>query len=116
MNNLVRRILLISGGIILSVVPVAVSILLYFPLWLERGDGSVISGFAVLLLALAAIPLFKLARRALSSPSAWMMWLFMLFTFLAMSKIADEMIVISLLGCVGGALGAILFNLSKRYQ
>ena len=116
MNNLTKRILLSAGGVVLSVVPVAVSIILYFPLWLERGDGSVISGFTVLLLALSAIPLLRLTHRVLSSPSAWVMWLFMLFIFLAMSKIADEMIVISLLGCVGGALGAILFNLAKRYK
>lgn len=116
MNDLTKRILLTAGGIILSVVPVAISIILYFPLWLERGDGSVVSGFAVLLLALAAIPVFKLCRRVIASPSAWMMWLLLLIVFLATSRIADEMIVISFIGLVGGAVGAVLFNIAKKYK
>ena len=114
MNKTGARLLLNSIGVILSVVPVAVTVALYFPVWAERGNGSVISGFAVMLLALGAMPLFKYAKRILSSPSCWMMWLGLLLLFLALSRIADEMVVIALVGFIGNAIGAVLFNIAKR--
>ena len=59
---------------------------------------------------LCAVPLFKLVRRALSSPSAQMAWFAVFVIFFMLSRIADEMTVISFVGFVGNLVGAILFK------
>ena len=65
-------------GMLFCTVPVLLSIILYFPLWISSDSGRFISGFCVLLLALAAVPLFRLIKRSVSSVSAHTLW-FILF-------------------------------------
>ena len=42
------------------------------------------------------------------------MWLFTFILFYTMSRIADEMTVISLVGAISNAIGAILFRIAGR--
>ena len=99
-------------GIALSTVPVFVSVISYFPLWREAGGGRLISGGALLLVILAWVPLFRFVKRLIASPSAYMMWLVIFLTFFMLSKIAEQMTVISFVGFVGNALGAVSFKLA----
>lgn len=101
-------------GFLLCIVPPAVCTLMYFPLWKEVGYESCIAGGAALLLALALIPLYKLIRKGLASYSSYLMWLLLFLLFLGLSRIADEMTVISFVGFVSNLLGAICFHLAKR--
>ena len=100
-------------GIVTSTVPAAVCILLYFPLWRERSIVATVSGFALLLLVLAAVPIFNLIKKALRSPSAPLMWFIVFITFLALSSITDEMTVIGFVGFVSNLIGAIFFRLAE---
>ena len=99
-------------GLSLCVIPVTVSILCYFPAWRAAGGEVLLSGVTMLLLALASVPLYKVIRDHLRSPAAYMLWLVAFIIFLSLSKIADEMVVISFTGFVGNALGAVILKLA----
>ena len=103
-------------GIVLCVLPVSLSILCYFPVWVAEGGEGIMPGLAALLLVLAAIPLWRLIRRALSSMASYTLWLVAFILFLCLSRIADEMTVISFVGFVGNAIGAVVFRLSERLR
>ena len=117
MNKSVRlRFLFTALGLVISTVPVGASILLYFPVWAERGSGEVLSGFSLLLLLMAAVPALKLGKRLLTSPSAPIMWLAAFVIFFMLSKIADDMTVICFVGFLSNLVGAFFFKLSDRYK
>jgi nicotinamide riboside transporter PnuC len=50
----------------------------------------------------------------LTSYSSYFLWLILFLLFFALSKIADQMTVISLVGFIGNLLGAICFFIAKR--
>ena len=101
-------------GFALCIIPPAVCTLMYFPLWKEVGYESCIAGGAALLLALSVVPLYKLIRKWISGYSSYLMWLLLFLLFLGLSKIADEMTVISFVGFVGNLLGAVCFYLARK--
>lgn len=106
--------LLRLAGLVLSVLPPALATLSCFPLWRERGGGALLSGFTLLLLLFSILPLWRYLKAALASPAAWMLWgvLFLLFFFL--SKIADEMAMIALVGFLSNLAGALAFRIAGR--
>ena len=112
----VKSYLLTALALIASTVPVMAAVLCYFPLWRERGGGAVVSGVTLLLLIPSLIPLFRYLKEKLRSPSARTLWLVCFIAFLALSKIADEMVVISFIGFVSNLLGSILFALAKKIK
>jgi chromate transport protein ChrA len=101
-------------GFLLCILPPALCTLNYFPIWREMGYESCIAGGGALLIALCAIPLYKLLRKWLESFSSYIMWLLLFLLFFGMSRIADQMTVISLVGFIGNLLGAICFFIAKR--
>ena len=69
-DNTLKRHALTLVGILVSVVPPVMAILLYFPVWKSAGAVSVVSGFGMLLLTLASVPIFRLIKDKFKSPSA----------------------------------------------
>lgn len=102
------------AGFALCIVPPVICTLSYFPLWQSVGYESCIAGGTALLLAICAIPLYKLLKRGLATYSSYLIWLILFLLFLALSKIATQMTVISLVGFIGNLLGAVCFHLAKR--
>lgn len=103
-------------GFFFCIVPPSIATLSYFPLWTEGGAERSVAGGCALLLVLCAYPLFKLVRRAIFSFASYFLWLFLFLVFLTLSKIADQMTVISLVGFIGNLIGAVCFNVAKRIQ
>ncbi len=101
-------------GFLLCVAPPAVCTLLYFPLWKAAGYTTCIAGGTALILALCFIPIYKMIRKGLMSFSSYIMWLILFILFFALSRIAEQMTVISFVGFIGNLLGALCFHLAKR--
>ena len=108
----VKSIFLRVIGLVLCVIPVTVSILCYFPAWRAEGGEVLLSGTTLLLLCMAAVPLYKLISAKLRSPAAYTLWLIAFILFFLLSNIAQEMVVISFTGFIGNLLGAIAFKLA----
>lgn len=108
----VKSIFLRVIGLVLCVIPVTVSILCYFPAWRAVGGEVLLSGATLLLLCMAAVPLYKLISAKLRSPAAYTLWLIAFILFFLLSNIAEEMVVISFTGFIGNLLGAIAFKLA----
>lgn len=102
------------AGFLLCILPPAVCTLNYFPFWKELGYESCIAGGTALLITICAIPLFKLLKRAFTSYSSGFLWLILFLLFFSLSKIAEQMTVISLVGFIGNLMGAICFHFARR--
>ena len=113
---MMRKTLIRIAALAVSVLPPLVAVLSCFPLWCERGGAAVLSGFTVMLLIMAAAPILRLMKRVLASPSAWVMWLCCFVIFTALSRIADEMVMISFVGMLSNVVGALLFRLAERVR
>lgn len=109
-----KRLILRALGLALCVLPPALATLSYFPLWMERGATHAVSGVCALLLVLCAVPLLRYARRIFRAPSAVTLWAILFVLFYALSRIADEMCVITFMGLIGNAMGAAVFRLGKE--
>ena len=116
MKREIFRLALKVTALISATVPVIIATLSYFPLWREKGGLTVLSGFTLLLLLLAIVPLIKLLTRLLNSPTATTMWLVLFLTFFVLSKIADEMVVISFVGYLGNLAASFLWRFSGRLK
>ena len=101
-------------GFCLCIIPPMACTLMYFPLWKTIGYEYCIAGGVALLLVLCMIPMYKFLGERLKSYSSYLLWLVLFLLFLALSKIADQMTVISFAGFVGNLLGGICFHLAKR--
>lgn len=86
----------------------------YFPIWVEKSAEATISGIVVFLALLSAIPLIRVIKEKLKSPSAWMIWLLMFLLFLALEPIVKEVKMISLVGFGANLVGAVIYKTGKR--
>jgi hypothetical protein len=112
-NEATKRLFFNALGIFFSVIPVGVSIFSYFPLWISRNDASVLSGLSLILTLAALVPLARYIKKAMRTASAPMMWFIIFITFMLLSRIADEVTVISFIGFVGNLIGAACFKLAR---
>lgn len=115
-NNPTRQLIFNALGLFFSVIPVAVSIFSYFPIWVAREDASVLSGLSLLLIIAAAIPCYKYVKEALRTASVPFMWFAVFIIFMLLSKIAHEITVISFVGFVGNVIGAVFFKIARRMR
>ena len=115
-TNPLRQTLLRAIGICFSVIPPAVCTLLYFPIFAESSPDKLLSLGTLLLLIIAFLPLTRILHAGLKSPSATLIWLIIFLLFYTLSKISDEMIVISFFGFIGNLVGSVFFRLGKKVK
>ncbi len=113
-DGVIKRTVFNLLGLVISIAPVTIATLSYFPLWRGEGGSAVISGFAALLLVVCASPLLRFIGKVLSSPSAHTIWLILFVIFLTLSKIAEDMTVISLIGFISNLISSIFFKLGGK--
>ena len=103
-------------GLLFCIAPPITCTLSYFPLWKEAGAEKLITGGTALLIIVALIPFYKQARRLLESSASYVMWLIIfLFCFL-MSRVIDEITVISFAGLIGNLIGAALMKIGESVK
>lgn len=105
-----RRALFTLLGLLFSILPPLLVTLSYFPLFRAAGAGALLSGTALLLLLLCALPLLRLIARRLASPSVWQLWLLAFILFFLLSRIARQVTVISFYGFLGNLIGSFFFR------
>lgn len=108
-----RRRVLYLLGMLCCVVPPLCATLAYFPLWAERGSDHMISGLSLVLLLICLCPMHKSIGSMLRSAASYTLWLVLFVLFFLLSRIADELTVISFFGFIGNLIGALLFRLSR---
>lgn len=101
-------------GILFCVVPPVIATLEYFPLFKEQPETGV-SALSAVFLALCAIPAWKYIKKALKSPSAWLLWLVILVFSVCFEPIVYQMKIISAISVVSSVIGAIFFRWAKKY-
>jgi chromate transport protein ChrA len=101
-------------GTVSSVLPPFLAVISYFPIWKERGAGTMLSGFSLCLILLCIVPILRIIRNALKSPGAPILWFVFFIIFFALSKIASDMTVICFVGFVSNLIGALFFRLGKE--
>lgn len=110
------NILLWLVGMMLSVGAPLMATLSFFPVWVAQGGEFVVSGFAVLIGIICALPLYRWIKSGLASPSGVTVWLVLFLLFFALSRVADEITVIAFVGFIGNILGGIAFKIGKKLK
>lgn len=103
-------------GMLFSILPPLAATAFYFPIWSERGGEYALSGLGLMLIILSALPLIRVIKSIVKSPSAWGVWLTVFILFSALSAIAEEMRMISLIGFIGGSIGTYFFKKDRRLK
>lgn len=96
-------------------VPLIVT-LSYFPLWVNRSAEATVSGLAIVFALISFIPLIKVIKKRLASPSVWMVWVFIAVILIALNTIIDQAIVISVFGAIANCIGAIIYKIADRIE
>ncbi len=102
-------------GMLLCILPAAITALTYFPLWMHDAKCTV-SILAVAVLALAAIPARRVITRALKSPSAWQFWLVMWVSLSLLNSISTGLRAVSAVAFPTSLAGAVFFYLARREE
>jgi hypothetical protein len=111
-----RKLVIRIIALLLCVVPPAVTVLLNFPVWIDRSHAATISGTVLVLLVLCCIPFYKAILAYIKSAAAPVLWL-LLFAFCYLfGAIVDELTIVAFVGMISNLLGALLFKLEKRYR
>lgn len=100
-------------GLALCMIPPTFATLEYFPLWLGAGETR-LSALALLLLLLAALPLFRLFKKHFRSPSAFLVWFLIWLSLWVLRPIAAAIETIALVSFPTSALGALFFRLAEK--
>lgn len=116
MKRGIKELTLKLFAVLFSTVPPIIATLSYFPLWCRSGAVTVISGLTLLLLLFSISPVIKLLRRYFASPTSRGLWFFTFVVFFALSKIADELVVISFVGYLGNLISSLLWRFSGRVK
>ena len=86
-------------GYLICIIPPLGCTLSYFPVW-ERSEGFKLHALCVILIILAVFPAMRLVKRAISSDASYILWLLLFILFYSLSKIADQMTIISFIGFI----------------
>lgn len=114
MHGAKKNIPLKIAALALSVLAPFIATISYFPLWIDKGAEFAISGISLCIMLVCALPIFKMVKRTLRSPSAPLIWLMIFVLFFALSKIAEDITVIALIGFISNLIGAVLFKIADQ--
>lgn len=81
-----------------------------FPIWVERSAEATVSGLFLFFALLSIVPLIKLFKRFLQSPSSPLMWGLIYIFLTALNSIISEMIIIAFVGMVSNIIGTFIYR------
>ena len=101
-------------GALLCIAPPAVATLMYFPMWVHKSATTTVSGLSMVLLLVSIVPLFKLLKEHLKTPSAPLLWAIICVFALLFRTIIDQVIVIAFVGAISSIAGFFVFKARDR--
>ena len=114
MSKLTKGRLICLAAILLDVGAPLVATTTFFPVWVEQSAAATVSGIFVFLALLSAIPLFRVVKEKLKSPSAWTIWLIMFVLFWALESIVSEIKIIAFVGFASNVVGMLMYRHGNR--
>lgn len=96
-------------GAALCVAPPAGVTIMYFPLWVETSASATISGLSLILILVSIIPLIRMLKKHVSTPSAPVVWILVCLFSFAFKSIIEQVLVISFIGAISSVAGMIIF-------
>lgn len=96
-----------------------IATLAYFPLFIEQSAEKTFSGGVLVLLLLCAVPLFNTVKKAVKKAPVkwiWLIWAILFGILYLLQPIIEELIIVSLVGAIGGAISIVFFALARRYK
>jgi chromate transport protein ChrA len=113
-----KRLIFRLLGYVFCTVPPLLAVLEHFPLWAREGSRPMLSGIALFLLIITAIPLrrsiARLFRRFFASPSAVGIWFFLFLAASWLAGVAATVADIALVGTLSSVIGTVFFRLGRR--
>lgn len=103
-------------GLAVSITAPLIAAAAQFPVWTETVDSRQVSGIFVFVALLCLIPLFNHFKTVLRSPSSTLLWSIVFFISWSLSKIIDEIVIVSLTGALSNAAGAVLCGIGNRLR
>lgn len=110
MNNKLKYNGLTALGALLCIAPPSVATLCYFPLWVEKSSSATISGLSLILILISIIPLFRIIKEHIASPSITLIWVIVGVFCITFKAIINQILVISFVGALSSIAGTIVFN------
>ena len=101
-------------GALLCIVPPAAVTMAYFPLWVQKSATSTLSGLSMILILVSIIPLFKLIKDHLKTPSAPILWGIICISAVMFRSIIDQIVVIAFVGTISSIAGFFIFKARDR--
>jgi chromate transport protein ChrA len=114
MNNKLKYNGLTALGALLCIAPPAVVTLCYFPLWVEKSSSATVSGLSLILILISIIPLFRIIKEHIASPSITLIWIIVGVFCIAFKAIIDQILVISFVGALSSIAGTIVFRVRPK--
>lgn len=96
-------------GAMLCIVPPAVVTLMYFPLWVQTSSSATVSGLSLILILVSIIPLYRILKKFLETPSAPIIWAIPCVFCFVFRSIIDQVLVISFVGTLSSLAGMFVF-------
>ena len=115
MSKLTKGRLICLAAILLDVGAPLVATTTFFPVWVEQSAVATVSGMFVFLALISAVPLFRIVKEKLKSPSVWMIWLILFVLFWALESIVSEIKIIALIGFAANLVGSLVYKYGKRF-
>lgn len=114
MTKLTKGRLICLAAILLDVGAPLAATVTFFPAWVEQSATATVSGMFVILALISAVPLFRIVKEKIKSPSAWMIWLILFIAFFALESIVSEVKIIALVGFIANLVGAVIYKSGKK--
>ena len=116
MNNKLKYNGLTALGALLCIAPPAVATLCYFPVWVEKSSSATVSGLSLILILISIIPLFRIIKEHIASPSITLIWVIVCVFCIAFKSIIDQILVISFVGALSSIAGTIVFKARDKVK
>ena len=96
-------------GAVLCIAPPAVVTLTYFPLWVATSSSATVSGLSLVLILLSIIPLIRILKKLVETPSAPIIWAIVCIFCFAFKTIIEQVLVVSFIGTISSLAGMAIF-------